>query len=354
MSATIVSTSASLLPDESLGPARVRVFVPTYRRRELLPRAIASLRAQSLTDWVCEVHNDDPADGFPAEFVASLGDRRIQLVTHERNLGPVATFNLFYRPTSEPFVSILEDDNTWEPAFLDTMVKELEAHPEVTLAWCNQRIVLQKPDGHFEETDRCVNSLEGLNASSRQIHWGDRRQVMGGVHANGAMLLRSRPGKAYPTPPMLFSGMEAFRERMFPHPLLYVPAPLATYSITQHTARSRDTGAWGAFLVALAATFLRHARMNESQLAALWTHCDEQRPPVTNELLLASWVCPELAALRRHARPKHWLRLLKSAVRHPVAVRRALRVQKENPDWWAVLDRETANRFAKARGENVG
>src|ERR1700739_258820 len=40
--------------------AQVRVFVPTYRRPKLLPRALDSLLAQTFTEWECEVHNDDP------------------------------------------------------------------------------------------------------------------------------------------------------------------------------------------------------------------------------------------------------------------------------------------------------
>ena len=48
--------------------AKVRVYLLTYRRNHLLPRALKSLLAQSFTDWVCELHNDDPADLFPARL----------------------------------------------------------------------------------------------------------------------------------------------------------------------------------------------------------------------------------------------------------------------------------------------
>ena len=67
--------------------ARVRIYLPTYRRPALLPRALASLRAQTFTDWVCELHNDDPEDPAPGQLLAGLGDPRITLVTHKRNLG---------------------------------------------------------------------------------------------------------------------------------------------------------------------------------------------------------------------------------------------------------------------------
>jgi glycosyltransferase involved in cell wall biosynthesis len=199
--------------------ALIRVFVPTYRRRALLPRALASLRAQTCKNWICEVHNDDPADSFPAELVKHLADTRIELHQHERNLGAIATFNLFYRPTQEPFYCVLEDDNWWEPEFLDTMIRELRLHPNITLAWCNQRVWEEMADGSWRATGHLVNSES--NAESRLVEFGEAKQIMGAMHANGAMVLRTQALESYPTPNTLpFSGMEAFRERAFPHPLL--------------------------------------------------------------------------------------------------------------------------------------
>jgi hypothetical protein len=67
--------------------ATVRVFVPTYRRPLLLPRPLESLRAQTFTDWVCEVRTDDPNDSFPGKLIQRLGDPRIELRNHERTVG---------------------------------------------------------------------------------------------------------------------------------------------------------------------------------------------------------------------------------------------------------------------------
>src|SRR5687768_20382 len=96
-------------------PADVRVYLFTYRRNHLLPRALDSLLAQTHRGWVCELHNDDPNDPFPGELVARINDPRITYVRHETNLGPTRTFNHAFRPVAEPFVSLLEDDNWWEP-----------------------------------------------------------------------------------------------------------------------------------------------------------------------------------------------------------------------------------------------
>ena len=117
------------------------------------------------------------------------------------------------------------------------MIDAMQVHPDVTLAWCNQKVWEELPDGYWHNTGTLVNPPEG--SQLRLIRFGDARQVMGAMHANGAMMLRSRDDETYETPPDLpFSGMEAFRERMLGHPLLYVPQPLAVYARTLGTART--------------------------------------------------------------------------------------------------------------------
>lgn len=298
-----------------------------------------------MTDWVCELHNDDPEDSFPGELVRSLREPRIQLFNHAQNLGPIASFNCFYRETSEPFYALLEDDNSWDPAFLATLIKALKDEPNATLAWCNQRVEYEQPDGTLRESGDLVNPEEPTATTTRRIRWGQWRQAMGAVHANGAMVMRARRGQSFPTPQIPFGGVEAFRERLMPHPLIYVPQALASYTLTQSTARSQDLGDWGALLVALAATFLRHASLNTSELASFWRYFSEQRPPMTNELIAAALICAEARPLLRHARARDWLRFTRSCARRPGTWWRTLRVQSGHPEWWLPLDQHTAERF---------
>ena len=97
MSATSGYTNVSA----SNAAARVRVFLATYRRNALLERALASLRAQTAQDWICEVHNDCPGNTYPAEYIDSLNDPRFVIIDHAENLGPVVSFNLAFAGCSE-------------------------------------------------------------------------------------------------------------------------------------------------------------------------------------------------------------------------------------------------------------
>jgi glycosyltransferase involved in cell wall biosynthesis len=327
--------------------ALIRVFVPTYRRHALLPRALESLRAQTFTDWTCEVHNDDPTDSFPAEFVKRLGDPRIELHNHARNLGAIGAFNLFYHPTCEPFYSLLEDDNWWEPKFLDTMIREMQSHPDVTMAWCNQQVWEELPDGSWRDTGQFANPTE--QSGPRLVEFGAAKQVMAALHANGAMIMRSCAGETYPIPlDFPFAAIEATRERMMRHPLLYVPQPLAIFAKTLQTSRSESRAEWAMVQTMLAATFFKHAHYDDVRLEELFADARAQRPPNTSAFIYAALVEPRCRNLLRHSKLLDWLLLLRGVIRRPNMLWRVLRSRQRHANWWQVLEHHTAERFKKA------
>ncbi len=323
--------------------ALVRVFLPTYRRHALLPRALASLRAQTFTDWVCEIHNDDPGDAFPGKLAAETGDPRVTVVNHPRNLGGTATFNLFFRAGSEPFASILEDDNWWEPEFLSTLLATAAAHPQVTVFWANMKIAEEDAAGHFHDTGRTIWPEAG--GPVRSFSWGDSAQICGALHSNGAALFRMIPGADFRIPAVPLAVIEPFRERLYPHPLLLVTRPLATFSLTRQTARSRDIGEWAETQAMLAATFFRDCPWSDEQIGAVWTQARAQRPNGTTNLILATVADPRCRDLRRHARWSDWLVVLRGFIRRPELYFRLRRSRRVHADWWDFLEQHTRTRW---------
>ena len=327
---------------------RVRVFLPTYRRPRLLARAVASLRAQTLTDWTCELHNDAPDDPGPGELVARLRDPRFEYRPHARNLGGTATFNLFFRATREPFYAMLEDDNAWSPRFLEKMIGVAAGHPDVTVFWSNQQIGEEQADGTVRDTAETVHAWTP-GEPPRLVAWGEPAQIFGAVHAHGAALFRSRPGDDFATPAVPIALVEAFRERRFPYPLVHVPEPLAQFTRTRQTARSDDRGEWAVVQTMLAATFLKHADYSEAQLAALWADARRRSPPATGTLLLATFLEPACRPQRKHARAIDWLRFARGLARRPTLLSRVAASRTRHPDWWRFLDEATQARFAEVR-----
>ena len=181
--------------------ADVRVYLFTYRRNHILPRAVQSPLQQTHSNWICELHNDDPNDSFPEQLVAQIDDPRIKCVHHEKNLGAVSSFNLAFRQVSEPFISILEDDNWWEAEFLGTMLKIMDAHPQVSLSWANmwQWREGQKNSWKKEGTIWPFDGESEITLFERP----DPRGICSGLHSNGAMLLRSTTRPLLPVPETL-------------------------------------------------------------------------------------------------------------------------------------------------------
>jgi Glycosyl transferase family 2 len=322
--------------------ARIKVYIPTYRRSQLLPRALASLLAQTHRDWVAEVHNDAPDDPEPAALIARLGEHRITCVTHLKNLGAVAAFNLFYAPGPEPCMALLEDDNAWEPEFLTRMLAALENCPEAVLAWCNQSIDAEYPGGLIRPTGRTARAWPDKTAP-RLHFFGDISQAFGALHANGAMLLRRPLAPGYPTPTTInLTGVEPYRERLFPGPLLYVPEPLARFTLTQTSARSRQQDGWPLLQTALIATFARAA--GPSRDTELWAHARRSTPSMAGSLIMAGLADSACRRLLRQARPAEWIHWCLGVARHPHLAIASLRCR--HAPWWHDLVSATANRFS--------
>ena len=326
-------------------PALVKVFVPTYRRPRLLARALASLRAQTHTNWIAEVHNDDPSDSAPAALVASLSDLRISCVDHSRNLGAVATFNLCYGPGPEPYMALLEDDNAWEPTFLAELLAALTDHPSATLVWCNQSLDEELPDGSVRDLTGTVRPILPDPAPVLYPFGNDIAQAFGALHGHGAMLLRRPPPPGYLTPAIPVTGIEPWRERLFAGPMLYLTRPLARFTLTRTTARSSDARPWATLQTALVASFASVA--GPARAPELWAHARASQPPMYGALLQAGLADPLCRHLLRSAQPREWLRWLVGAIRHPRLATSALRFRQA--PWWPELSNST-----RARLESTG
>jgi hypothetical protein len=335
--------------------ALVRVYLTTYRRNNLLPRALNSLLNQTFRDWVCELHNDDPTDKSPEELVRRTGDPRITLVTHEVNYGPTRAFNGFFKPIRETYFSILEDDNWWEPEFLDTMVRVLDLHPEVRLAWANMRRWLEEADGSWTDTG-CDIWDRPRDSGLELFYWPQPQQVFGALHSQGAILARS--GEYTPVPDDVKSaGMEAFRERTFPFPILFVPQRLANFAMTRRSASRLSRASWAHTLALLAGSFAEVVPMTRESVDELWRRAwGRGKTKSTGVLIIAGLSFPGARKLLRYARLRDWLFFLVYYAKHPVEFARTVRLLSGSDEQRNFLLKHTRARMREAQeqGSNGG
>jgi glycosyltransferase involved in cell wall biosynthesis len=104
------------------------VVIPTFQRGELLPRAVASVLAQTVEDL--EVIVVDDAGGA----VDVPPDPRVRVVHRTTNGGPGACRNTGVDVATGRYVAFLDDDDVWVPYRLELALAGLARAP-ITICW---------------------------------------------------------------------------------------------------------------------------------------------------------------------------------------------------------------------------
>jgi glycosyltransferase involved in cell wall biosynthesis len=107
----------------------VSVVIPAYNVARYIGETLASVVAQSLTDWECIVVDDGSTDQT-AEVVGQAVDPRIRLI-QQKNAGVSAARNLGFQSAFGDTVLFLDGDDTLHPTALERLYSFLSAHAEV-------------------------------------------------------------------------------------------------------------------------------------------------------------------------------------------------------------------------------
>jgi teichuronic acid biosynthesis glycosyltransferase TuaG len=109
-----------------MGPA-VSVITPLYKAAVTLADAVASVRAQTLTDWEMVAADDASPDDSAARFAAlTAQDHRFRLVRLPVNGGPGAARNAAMAAATGRFIAFLDADDLWHPEKLARQVRWMD------------------------------------------------------------------------------------------------------------------------------------------------------------------------------------------------------------------------------------
>lgn len=111
-------------------PPAVSVIIPTFQRRELVRRAVASVLTQSYRDFELIVVDDGSTDGTD-EALAPLSDP-LRYVWQE-NRGTAAARNAGLALARGEIVAFLDSDDRWLHHHLDVLVETFDRHPSAVL-----------------------------------------------------------------------------------------------------------------------------------------------------------------------------------------------------------------------------
>lgn len=122
-------------------PPLVSIIIPTYKRSVFLDRALASVYAQTYTNWeIIVVDDNDDCSSYREEtetvVSAYRDDPRVRYIKHRENRGAATARNTGIRETRGEFVAFLDDDDQWLPEKLARQVEALlQAPPSTVLSY---------------------------------------------------------------------------------------------------------------------------------------------------------------------------------------------------------------------------
>lgn len=95
------------------------VILPTYNRREFLPKAIACIRAQTFRDWRLLIVNDGGED--VSDIVQDFGDDRL-VYFNRPHAGKAAQLNFALSRATADYVAYMDDDDEVFPEHLEKLL----------------------------------------------------------------------------------------------------------------------------------------------------------------------------------------------------------------------------------------
>lgn len=123
-------------------PPAVTVLIGAYDNERTVPRAIASILAQSERDLELIVIDDGSRDASAAAARAAIGDDpRGRVLAMEANVGIARSLNEGLRAAAAPVVAIQDADDHSEPRRLERQLEVLAADPGVAVVGSRMREV---------------------------------------------------------------------------------------------------------------------------------------------------------------------------------------------------------------------
>lgn len=106
-------------------PPRISIILPFYRVKDFLPETVASIKAQTFTDWECLCLDDGSGNGM-ADFARTLTRDDPRFIVREyTNSGVAATRNRGLELARGEFIAFIDQDDVYHPRFLEVLLEAI-------------------------------------------------------------------------------------------------------------------------------------------------------------------------------------------------------------------------------------
>ena len=116
----------------------VSITMPTYKRPEMLRRAVGSVQAQTFTDWELIISDDEDPPGPTWSYLQELtaSDPRVRIARNPGPHGQIGNNNFVMRMARAEWIKPFFDDDTLKPNCLERFMGAVQGRPNVALAHC--------------------------------------------------------------------------------------------------------------------------------------------------------------------------------------------------------------------------
>ena len=123
---------------------KVSVIIPTYKRSDMLCRAVDSVLNQTYEAVEAVVVDDnDPNSEWRINTSKKMqqynGNPRVKYVCHDRNMNGSVARNTGIKAANGELVTYLDDDDIYAPDKVEKQIKYLLNHPEFRAVYCGWR-----------------------------------------------------------------------------------------------------------------------------------------------------------------------------------------------------------------------
>lgn len=114
----------------------ISIVMPCYNGARLLARSVASVQAQTRTDWELVIVDDGSRDDSWALMQTLAADDARIVPMQQTNAGAAAARNTGLSHARGRLVAFLDSDDTWTPDFLERMSAALAGREDDAIAYC--------------------------------------------------------------------------------------------------------------------------------------------------------------------------------------------------------------------------
>ena len=125
------------------------MVTPCFNAADYLPRAVASVRAQTFGEWEMVIADDGSTDGRTRELARSLVGDRVRLVELPDNRGPDVARNAAIRAARADVLVPLDADDELPPDALRSIAASFDSDPEADFV--HGYFIYVQPDGTRRE-----------------------------------------------------------------------------------------------------------------------------------------------------------------------------------------------------------